>query len=163
MHKHLFANLFLGAAAALALASCGTRSSGEVRLTEALDDEAWNVSQWISASDAPVVTGPITGDNERAADGASWFTSILRNNDKVVSAVWMTSGLGVYELYVNGQKVGKEVLKPGFTHYAKTRRSFTYDITDMIKTGRGECNDFAVQVTPGWWGTRSSPRRGMTG
>ena len=151
MHKHLFANLLLGAAAALALASCGTRSSGEAHLTEALDDEAWNVSQWISASDAPVVKGPITGDNERAADGASWFTSILRNNDKVVSAVWMTSGLGVYELYVNGQKVGKEVLKPGFTHYAKTRRSFTYDITDMIKTGRGEYNDFAVQVTPGWW------------
>ena len=50
----------------------------------------------------------------------------------------MTAGLGVYELYVNGKPVGEEFLKPGFTHYAKTKRSFTYDITDIIRTKRRE-------------------------
>lgn len=32
----------------------------------------------------------------------------------------MTSGVGVFYLYVNGKPMDEEVLKPGFTHYAKT-------------------------------------------
>ena len=117
----------------------------------ALDDSAWNASKWISVADAPVITGSISGDNTRAADGANWFVSTLKNEKKVVSAKWMTAGLGVYELYVNGKAIGKEVLKPGFTHYAKTKRSFTYDITDALKTGSGKENVLSAQVTPGWW------------
>ena len=117
----------------------------------ALDDSAWNASKWISVADAPVITGSISGDNTRAADGANWFVSTIKNEKKVVSAKWMTAGLGVYELYVNGKAIGKEVLKPGFTHYAKTKRSFTYDITDALKTGSGKENVLSAQVTPGWW------------
>ena len=61
----------------------------------------------------------------------------------------MTAGLGVYQLYVNGNIVGDEVLKPGFTHPYKTKRSFTYDVTDAVRNG--SVNVFAAQVTPGWW------------
>lgn len=117
---------------------------------DTLDPTLWNNSEWISVKDAPVVTGRI-GDNDRAADGAGWFVSTVKNDNKVVSAKWMTSGLGVYNLYVNGKPVGEEVLKPGFTHYAKTKLSFTYDITDAIAKKRDAENTFAVQVTPGWW------------
>ena len=63
----------------------------------------------------------------------------------------MTTGLGVYELYLNGQVVGEEILKPGFTHYGKTKRSFTYDVTDAINSASGAENVLAVQVSPGWW------------
>jgi len=63
----------------------------------------------------------------------------------------MTTGLGVYDLYVNGTPIGKEILKPGFTHYAKTKRSFTYDVTDAFKKNAGAENSLSVQVTPGWW------------
>lgn len=151
MKKQLFGSFPVAGVIALALASCGTDKSDSVKLTDALDNEAWNVSQWISAANAPVVTGIVAGANERAADGASWFVSTLKNEHKVVSAKWMTSGLGVYELYVNGKAVGKEVLKPGFTHYAKTKRSFTYDITDIVEAKEGGENTFSAQVTPGWW------------
>ncbi len=116
-----------------------------------LDPQLWEKSEWISVVDAPVITGPVQGDNERAADGASWFVTTVKNDAKVVSARWMTSGLGVYLLYVNGNPVGEEVLKPGFTHYAKTKLSFTYDITDAISRKKNAENTFAVQVTPGWW------------
>ena len=120
--------------------------------TEALDDDAWKASEWISAADAPVVKGKVLRtENCRAADGASWFVSSPVNGQEVVRARWMTAGLGVYELYVNGRLIGEEVLKPGFTHYAKTKRSFTYDITDAFKTAKGAANQLAVQVTPGWW------------
>ena len=135
--------------AVLLLGGCAGRASGVAGVrTDALDDAAWEASSWISAADAPVVTDR---GAQRAADGASWFVSTVRNERKVVSARWMTTGLGVYELYINGRPVGTEFLKPGFTHPRKTRRSFTYDITDAFKTGSGVENVLAAQVTPGWW------------
>ena len=138
--------------ALMAMVSCGSPTSQpkDVRI-DALDNAAWDASEWISVANAPVVTGAITGTNERAADGASWFVSTLKNEKKVTAARWMTTGLGVYELYVNGKLIGDEILKPGFTHYAKTKRSFTYDITQAISTQAGAENVLAVQVTPGWW------------
>ena len=110
----------------------------------------WNESVWISAQDAQVVTGKVV-DGTRAADGASWFVSNPRNAKKVKRAIWKTTALGTYDLYINGQLVGDEVLKPGFTHFEKTKYSFTYDITKAFNKGAGQENNLAVQVVPGWW------------
>lgn len=137
----------------MVIVSCAGNDVAGVR-TDALDDALWNSSEWISASDADVVTGRISGSNWRAADGASWFVSEVENDKKVVSAVWMTTALGVYDIYVNGNLVGEEILKPGFTHYAKTRYSFTYDVTDLLDKSAGAENVFSAQVTPGWWGDK---------
>ena len=148
MNLHCFANLIPIMILAL-FSNSGLINATEVgKRTDALEASAWNESQWISAVDAPVVKGHNDG---RAADGASWFVSTVKNEQKIVSAKWMTAGLGVYELYVNGKPVGGEFLKPGFTHYAKTKRSFTYDITDIIRTKPNAENMLSVQVTPGWW------------
>ena len=137
------------AAVAVSICACGPAGTGYVGTKcDALDASEWGASQWISVKDAPVVTGR---NQQRAADGANWFVSTLVNDGKVVSAKWMTAGLGVYELYINGQIVGSEVLKPGFTHPLKTKRSFTYDITDAFNCKAGAENQLAVQVTPGWW------------
>ncbi len=120
--------------------------------TQALDDNAWGTSLWLSARDAKVVNGPVDDHkNGRAADGASWFTTTVTSEGRVKKATWMTTALGTYDLYVNGQTVGGEVLKPGFTHPLKTRRSFTYDITTLLKRGKGQQNVLAAQVVPGWW------------
>ena len=151
--------------ATLLFASCGTQPVTEFGgRTDALDASAWESSQWISAVDAPVVTGK-TGDmkNNRAADGASWFVSIVKNEQKVTSAKWMTTGLGVYEIYVNGKAIGKEFMKPGYTHYAKTRRSFTYDITDAFRTEVSAENQLSAQVTPGWWADKIITPHGHEG
>ena len=115
---------------------------------EALDCSAWESSQWISAVDAPIATGKGV---KRAADGASWFLSTLENEQTVVSAKWMTTALGVYDIYVNGKLIGNEFLKPGFTQRDKTRRSFTYDVTEAFNLAAGGENTLSAQVTPGWW------------
>ena len=123
--------------------------------TAPLDDAAWQSSKWISAVDAPVVQGAINDDsNGRAADGASWFLSTVINDANVEKARWMITSLGINELYVNGQVIGREVLRPGFTHHSKTKRSFTYDITPLLNKKSGETNVLAAQVTPGWWGDK---------
>lgn len=121
--------------------------------TTALNATVWNQSVWISAANAPVAQGR-ADKTMRAADGASWFVSTVKNEKPVTSARWMTAGLGVYELYLNGKPVGKEILKPGFTHFAKTKRSFTYDITEAFNKLRNGENVLSAQVTPGWWGDK---------
>ena len=121
---------FLSSAALIVATLAGSLCHGMDQkygeLIPALDGALWEKSEWISAADAPVITGKIVAGNERAADGASWFVCDPVNAKKVVSAKWMTTGLGVYRLYVNGKEIGEEILKPGFTHYGKTKVSFTY-------------------------------------
>ena len=142
------------AATALLAVSCSQSRKLPCTLSDPLDPSAWDSSEWISAVDAPVLTEKVVNGDEtncRSADGASWFVSSVVNDKKVSSARWMTTGLGVYELYINGVPVGEEVLKPGFTHYQKTKISFTYDVIKALVTKAGGKNELAVQVTPGWW------------
>lgn len=131
------------------LISCG-KSSKEVFRIDSLNDSCWQSSLWISVANAPVVKEKVY-DGTRAADGTSWFMSTVKNDKKVSRALWMTTGLGVYEIYVNGKLVGDEILKPGFTHHEKTKLSFTYDVTGCFKTASGDENVLSAQVTPGWW------------
>ncbi len=164
--KKLILKSFAFAAAAVALFSCKAPVEEALgQKTDALPSEAWEVSKWISAADAPVVTD-IIKDGSRAADGSSWFLSTVKNGKKVASAKWMTAGLGVYELYVNGKPIGEEFLKPGFTHSTKTKRTFTYDITPALKLSSGAENVLSVEVAPGWWGDKivtPAKHEGMVG
>ncbi|MBR5661897.1 MAG: family 78 glycoside hydrolase catalytic domain [Bacteroidales bacterium] len=137
---------------------CGGKKDAAVSKVAALDASAWNQSEWISAADAQVA---VENDDDRSADGASWFISTFKNEGKVTGAKWMTTGLGVFEIYVNGTPIGEEILKPGFTHYAKTKRSFTYDVTAAFKTKAGAENILAAQVTPGWWADKIITPGGM--
>lgn len=70
---------------------------------------------------------------------------IYRRNFKlskeVKSARAYISGLGAYELHINGKKVSDYVLQPGWTAYDKTCLYNVYDITDMLVL-----NDNAVGV-----------------
>lgn len=152
MRKLLKGIVFVGTFSATVLmnVSCSISDKQPYSLTAALNDSVWKSSSWISVVDAPVVSGEVA-DGSRAADGASWFLATVRNDKKVSRALWMTTGLGVYELYVNGKSVGDEILKPGFTHPEKTRLSFTYDVTGLFDTSSGAENVLSAQVTPGWW------------
>ena len=156
MKPHTFPSLASGlmlALTSLFLTACRTSGPQTAGLrSAALEADAWHTARWISAADAPVVQGRVNdGANSRAAEGASWFATTVRNEQKVVRARLMATSLGVFDLYVNGQPVGDEVLRPGFTHTEKTRRAFTYDITPLFSRKAGADNVVAAQVTPGWW------------
>ena len=76
------------AVVALMLATACTKSEYVGVRTDALDCAAWECSKWISAVDAPVVT---TKGARRAADGANWFLTTIKNEQAVVSAKWMAT------------------------------------------------------------------------
>jgi len=137
-----------------------TRTNAQV--TDALPDEAWKESEWLCVADAPEVQGRVN-EHTRAADGSNWFVTTLVNEQKVVKALWMTTSLGVNELYVNGERIGKEVLRPGFSHHSRTKYSFTYDVTKAFQKKKGSLNTLAAQVTPGWWADKIITPSGSNG
>lgn len=58
------------------------------------------------------------------------------------------SGIGYYELYINGRKVGDHVLDPAFTQYDKKVLYSTYDITDYLNDST---NAVGVMLGNGWY------------
>ena len=157
--KFKFVVAAAGGVLAHAALSAGVSGAASV---PALDASAWACSKWISAADAPVFDGKV-GGLSRAADGTSWFAHAITNAAAVASAKWMTAGLGVYEIYVNGRPVGSDFLKPGFTHNAKTKYAFTYDVTPLFKTKPGEVNTLAAEVSAGWWRDKIATPAGRDG
>ena len=67
---------------------------------------------------------------------------------KVKRARVYLSGLGWYELYINGRKVGDHVLDPATTDYQKRVLYVTYDITDRLQKGP---NAVGVMLGNGWY------------
>ena len=71
---------------------------------------------------------------------------------EIYSAYSIISGLGFYELRINGQKVGDKVLDPVFTNYTKTVLYSTYDITNQLKKGE---NAIGIMLANGWYNSHT--------
>ncbi|NOX55408.1 MAG: family 78 glycoside hydrolase catalytic domain, partial [Planctomycetes bacterium] len=67
---------------------------------------------------------------------------------EVVRARAYVSGLGYYELRLNGFRVGDDVFTPGWTQYEKRIQYQVYDVTDLLKIGR---NAVGAILGNGWW------------
>ncbi|KKB73056.1 MULTISPECIES: alpha-L-rhamnosidase [Bacillus] len=92
--------------------------------------------------------------------GAKWITPLLEPTvhpvlvkafsiDKEVESVRIyASGLGVYEMTVNGEKAGNEFLAPHFNAYDKWIQYQTYDVTRLVQQGE---NTVEVMLGNGWY------------
>lgn len=79
---------------------------------------------------------------------APLFRKELKITKKVVNARVFISGLGYYELSINGSKIGDHVLDPGQTDYEQRTFYVVYDVTDRIKKGS---NVLGVILGNGWY------------
>ena len=71
------------------------------------------------------------------------------NIDKSINKARLyVTGLGNYVFYINGEKVGKDILTPGWTHYPKRLQYQVYDITEMITEGN---NTAGAILGNAWW------------
>ena len=55
---------------------------------------------------------------------------------------------GIYEFYINGQRVSNDYFNPGWTDYRYRIMYNAYDITDMLKAG---ANGFGAMLGAGWY------------
>ncbi len=73
------------------------------------------------------------------------FSSAESNVSK--ARLYITSR-GIYEVYMNGEKIGDDYFNPGLTQYNKHHMYQTYDVTDFIQKGD---NAIGVMMGEGWW------------
>lgn len=66
---------------------------------------------------------------------ARYLRKEFKNASTVKRATVYLSGLGMYELYINGKKIGDQVLAPNPTDYRKSFFYNTHDVTTAIKNG----------------------------
>src|SRR5208283_4155206 len=71
---------------------------------------------------------------------------------KIKQARAYICGLGYYELYLNGKKVGDHLLDPGYTRYDKRALYATYDVTDALRRGK---NAVGVILGNGWYNVQT--------
>lgn len=67
---------------------------------------------------------------------ARYFRKEFQSLKTVKSATASIIGLGLYELFINGKKVGEDVLSPSPTDYTKNVKYNTYDVTSYIQNGK---------------------------
>jgi len=67
---------------------------------------------------------------------------------KVESARLYVTARGIYDVFINGEKVGNDHYNPGQTQYNKSHMYQTYDVTDMIQKGG---NAMGAMLAEGWW------------
>ncbi|MDO8210455.1 family 78 glycoside hydrolase catalytic domain [Conexibacter sp. CPCC 206217] len=95
------------------------------------DDSAWRAARVAAAYGS----GP-WGSNVALPGGTSpYLRREFTTPRTVVSARLNVSALGLYEIRVNGSKVGDALLAPGWTEYDKHTPAQTYDVTGMIRPG----------------------------
>lgn len=143
-------------------------SVGGEFITGLSDTNLWNCAEWIDVPSSKEVTKE-ERDMQRSAAGTSCFVKCLAFTNTVKEAIWSVTANGCFDVFVNGKRVGDDVLKPGFTcgivgtafnsghawHNSQSgvkgqqrRHTFTYDVTQLLN---GQKNVFAAEVSSGWW------------
>lgn len=84
---------------------------------------------------------------------ASYFRKQVAINKNIKNAQAYICGLGYYELYLNGEKVGDHVLDPAPSNYDKQAYYVNYDITKQLKLGE---NAFGIILGNGFYGQNIS-------
>jgi alpha-L-rhamnosidase len=101
------------------------------------DSAAFDASAWPSARElGPHGSGPWPRlvDDERRLP-ARMLRHEFKVEPKVRRATAYVSGLGLYEFYLNGAKVGDHVMDPVQSRYDKRSMYVTYDVTPLLKPG----------------------------
>jgi alpha-L-rhamnosidase len=76
-------------------------------------------------------------------------TEFKTTGKKIKKARLYATARGIYELYLNGDRIGNEYFNPGLTQYDKTQLYQTYDVTQVVVENGG--NALGALLSEGWW------------
>lgn len=94
----------------------------------------------------------ISDNHDKDFEPSPLFRKAFSIEREIKSARAYICGLGYYELFLNGERVGKNYLDPGYTHFDKRVLYVTHDVTSMIKSGE---NVVAAVLGNGWFNEQS--------
>ncbi len=117
-------------------------------VTALFNKKDWSSAKWLVYEEMPkelrMVPGfhELRGDFKKALDGKGqkrYVTPYFRKEfsvlKKIKNAYVAVSGMGHYELSLNGKKLGNRFLAPGWTNYDKTCLYNMYEVTDQLQKG----------------------------
>ncbi len=110
------------------------------------DDSAWSMATVL----APYLAQPSKYCNTTIGPGRYLRKNFVAGKPIVKARLYATA-LGVYEAYINGRRVGNDLLAPGWTDYTKRVMVQTYDVTRLIHSGR---NAIGTVLGDGWYAGR---------
>lgn len=102
-----------------------------------LEPELWKAS-WITLPNEPESEG---------SKPAQYFRNEFSTSKTIKSARAYVTSHGLYQLFLNGDKVGDQLFTPGWTSYNKRLQYQTYDVTKMLQKE----NAVGVVLGDGWY------------
>lgn len=128
----------------------------------------WRVASWLNTNKSFISTissfetGMLSETNWKGfwiGDGedihlkpAPYFRKLFTAEKKIKSARAYISAAGLYELYINGNKVGNHRLDPAYTRFDRRTLYVTYDVTKNLQAGK---NAIGVILGNGWYNFQS--------
>lgn len=106
--------------------------------TGLLDRREWR-AEWIRA-DLPAAP--------HGNEPSHYLRKAFALSGKITRARAYATALGLYELWINGNRAGDWLFTPGWTSYARRLQYQTYDITDMLHPGE---NAIGMVLGAGWY------------
>ncbi len=102
-----------------------------------LDADLWKAS-WITPSSEQDLNG---------SRPSPYLRKDFSSEKKIASARVYVTALGLYELFLNGQKVSTDLFTPGWTSYKNRIQYQTYDVTSLLKAK----NTIGAILGDGWY------------
>ncbi len=95
----------------------------------------------------------IIGENETLripaqSEAVQYFRKPFELGAAIKSATLYVTALGLYEVHLNGQRVGDHILAPDWTDYRQRVRYQTYDVTSLLQPG---ANAIGALLGNGWF------------
>ncbi len=121
------------------------------------ETDAWAGAKWIAfdkLADSVKVVPAVHGNGDELGGKCvkrsvvPMFRKEFGVDGEIEKATINISGLGHYELHINGEKIGDRFLSPGWTLYQKRILFNTFDITGNLKKGK---NAIGVLVGNGFY------------
>lgn len=107
-------------------------------VTALLGEDTWQ---------APFVSAE-TDDSYKEVSKGTYVRGNFTIKKEIKEAYAYTTGLGLYNFYLNGEKVGDDELTPGWTSYRRHLLYQTYDVKKYLKKG---LNAGGAMLAAGWY------------
>jgi len=134
-------------------AARSTRSQ-PARIFTGLQGEDWQ-AEWIARyfvlPAGREVPADNAYDNRWQARPADYLRRAFASPEAPVRATLYVTALGLYEAYLNGQRIGDHVMAPGWTDYHQRVEYQAHDVTGLVQTGD---NVLGAILGEGWYSGR---------
>lgn len=138
-----------------ALAALVKITNGNGTILRFPSDQHWMAapegsSNWQQAKVVAELQDKRLGDPGPLPEPAAYFRRVFPVAKSIRRARLYVTALGSYRVFLNGQRVGDDVMTPDFTDYRKRVLYQVYDVSNLLRNGS---NVVAALLGDGWYGS----------